>query len=185
MSTVANFIEKYSHLIDNEEKILNKRAFVRHPAQIPIEVRLEETDAVVKPPTQIPIEADQEKRAFVRHSAEIPIKVTQEEDSVGKRQNMSNVSMGGMAFESNIYWKPGTLISICVMVHHAIKLHGEVVWCQKKADSFDVGVRFLNSAQKDTDGMVEEVCQIEMYKKMLVELAQQMSIGDEYTASEC
>jgi hypothetical protein len=143
MSTVADFIEKYSPLIDHEEKIANKRAFVRHPAEIPIEV-------------------------------------SQEENLVGKRQNMSNVSMGGMAFESNTYWKPGTLISICVMVHCVIQLHGEVVWCQKNADHFDVGVRFLNSSTEDTDGMVEEVCQIEMYKKMLVDLAQQMSIGEEY-----
>jgi len=124
---------------------------------------------------------DHEERKFVRHPTQIPIEVIEEENYVGKREKMSNVSMGGMAFESNVPWKSGSLISICVMVECAIKLHAEVVWCQKKGDHFDVGVRFLDSPKNETDNMVEHVCQIEIYKQMLVELAQQMSIGNEDT----
>jgi hypothetical protein len=115
-----------------------------------------------------------EGRQFIRHPAQIPIEIGAVTDSSYNLQQMNNVSLGGLAFKSECYWEPGVIISIRVPTNKSINLIGKVVWCQQQGKYFDVGVQFIGSPNANSqDDLVEEVCQIEIYKKMLVELAQQ------------
>lgn len=117
----------------------------------------------------------QEGRQFVRHSTDIPIEVIQNADSAMNMQHMNNVSLGGLAFQSESYWERGSFLTVRVLLNPPIEITGKVVWCHQVGSYFEVGIEFMEKNYLFSDDMVEEVCQIEMYKKILVELAEDVS----------
>ncbi len=120
-----------------------------------------------------------EGRRFVRHPTHIPIEV-QATDSVNT-EYLDNVSLGGMAFNSNNYWEQGSVLNIRIPdAQSSIDLVGKVVWCRKHKKHFDVGIQFMcPSNNPAVKAMVDEVCQVEMYKKMIVSLVTEPSFLDD------
>lgn len=113
-----------------------------------------------------------EERRFVRHPARIPMKAYQACETEDDRDTLSNVSLGGLAFESDHAWERGDIIHVQILLVPSFTLTGRVVWCKAKSDNkFDIGIEFVDGNDKDQDQMVDEVCQVETYKKMLEYLA--------------
>lgn len=117
----------------------------------------------------------QEGRQFVRHSTDIPVEVIQKTDSAMNMQHLNNVSLGGLAFQSESYWEKDSFLTVRVLTNPPLEITGQVVWCHQMGSYFEVGVEFMEKNYFSSDGIVEEVCQIEMYKKILVELAEDVS----------
>lgn len=115
-------------------------------------------------------------RQFIRHPAHIPIEVRQLTDSKANTDQLNNISLGGLAFQSETCWEPSTLIAVKVLLNPPIELEGRVVWCHQREENYcDVGVEFLETKHPSEKEIVEEVCQIEAYKKMLMNLAEDFS----------
>jgi len=119
-------------------------------------------------------------REFVRHPAHIAIEV-QATNSAKNIEYLDNVSLGGMALHSDVCWEPGSVLNIRVPVTQPpIELTGKVVWCHQHKEHFDVGIQFIESNNKvEIGNMVDEVCQVEMYKQMIIELVNDPIFWDE------
>lgn len=107
-----------------------------------------------------------EGRKYVRHPTSVPIEVWEFSQTEHNIQQLNNVGLGGLAFDSEAAWEIGSLIAVRVLIEPIIILRGKVVWCHNKGDHFEVGVQFLE-LQKE---VVEEVCQIEIYQKLIREI---------------
>lgn len=108
-----------------------------------------------------------EGRKYVRHPASVPIEVWEFSQTEHNIQQLNNVGLGGLAFESEVAWEINSLIAIRVLMEPLIVLRGKVVWCHNKGDHlFEVGVQFLELQNE----VVEEVCEIEIYQKLIREM---------------
>ena len=109
-------------------------------------------------------------REYIRHPSDIPLIYTLDRGSEYEREQISNVSQGGLCFRASNNIKPGSSILIQIPIRRPIfEAKGIVVWCHKTNDHFDVGIEFSN---KDTElglRMVEQVCHIEHYRKKILE----------------
>ncbi len=107
-------------------------------------------------------------RKFFRHPTEIPIEVWESEDEPKTYKRSENVSLGGLAFRSSHAWQLGTLLQICVpLVSPPFESAVRVVWCRRQASHYDVGVEFMEKNDVFKARMVEQVCQIELYRQDL------------------
>jgi hypothetical protein len=108
-----------------------------------------------------------EKRRFMRHPTEVPIEVSRVQDaSPRKVKRMKDISAGGLAFICTTVWEPGTSIRVRLpMVKPAVEATGRVVWCKKRQSYYEVGVSFSEPNDAFAVRMVEQLCQIEMYRK--------------------
>ena len=107
-------------------------------------------------------------RKFFRHPTEIPIEVWESEDEPKSYKRSENVSLGGLAFRSSHTWQQGTLLQLRVpFVNPAFESAVRVVWCRKRAAHYEIGVEFMEKNDVFKARMVEQVCQIELYRQDL------------------
>ncbi len=111
-----------------------------------------------------------ENRRFYRHPAHVPIEVWQEKESTYELDQLNNVSLGGVAFESDTCWKPGSIITFRVLLNPPCHFTGKVVWCRKHDEHFEVGVQFLEKNSATKEKLVDDVCQFEIYQKIWLRL---------------
>lgn len=105
-------------------------------------------------------------RNFIRHSSDIPIEVTIESNDSSNTLQTRNVSHGGISFASSNALRTGTMITIRIpSISKIFKIEGQVAWCKKHKDEYSVGIEFLDATQIFTARMVEQICQIESYRK--------------------
>ena len=109
-------------------------------------------------------------RKFIRHPADVPIQVSldwaEDEDDETADQTITNVSLGGLAFVSS---KPLEIlrrvrISIPVLQEDN-HLVGNVVWCEKSGEAYEIGIEFEHSRDVFRMRMIEQICHIEHYRK--------------------
>lgn len=121
-----------------------------------------------------------ESRRFYRHPTEIPIVVrpaTASEFEISQQhlQQMKNVSLGGLAFESQYPLERGTIISVGIhFAESAIQMVGKVAWCRPdNADKtiFLIGIEFTEQTSQVSGDIVEGACQMEVYKDLLKNIA--------------
>ncbi|HEC84666.1 MAG: hypothetical protein DRR08_02730 [Candidatus Parabeggiatoa sp. nov. 2] len=114
-----------------------------------------------------------EQRQYPRYSTNVPIEVWQEEscqeESVHRLEHLQDVSSGGVAFESDTYWKPGSIIILHLQLLNwpSCEATGEVVWCRKHNNRFKIGVKFLQTDCPIKEDLVNEVRQLEILKVVL------------------
>lgn len=100
----------------------------------------------------------------------MPIQVSldwaEDEDDETADQTITNVSLGGLAFVSS---KPLEIlqrvrISIPVLQddNHLV---GNVVWCEKSGQAYEIGIEFEHSRDLFRMRMIEQICHIEHYRK--------------------
>jgi len=116
-----------------------------------------------------------EHRRFYRHPTEIPIEVWDVKESDLHIQHLHDVSLGGLAFESETDWPKGSCIGVRLLLNPPVELFGQVVWCRKTTEKFNIGVEFLGKNQNTKENMVDEVCEIERYKNVLMRMAEEIS----------
>lgn len=86
------------------------------------------------------------------------------------RRNIRNVSFGGLAFLSDIFLQPDTLVELRIpCVRPIFEVSARVAWCREEADCFLVGVEFQNASEAFQIRMVEQVCHIHSYKREIEE----------------
>lgn len=121
-----------------------------------------------------------ESRKFYRHPTEIPIVVrpataSEFEMSQQHLQQMKNVSLGGLAFESQSPLERGTIMSVGIhFAESAIQMVGKVAWCRPdnhEKTVFLIGVEFTETEPETSGDIVENACQLEAYKDLLKNIA--------------
>ncbi len=137
---------RHLHLLESEKdrsKSFDKRQFIRHPTGIPLKVWHSSHHA---------LEQAQQVQKHIKQS----------------RQSLSNVSLGGLAFHSQHAFPMATPIKINIdLVNPPFEALCTVVWCQKKVDGYDIGVKFVDQDDVEEARMVEQICHIEDYRKKM------------------
>ena len=105
----------------------------------------------------------------------MPIQVTldwtEEDDDETADQTITNVGLGGLAFISNKPIEILERVRICIPVLDQDNfLVGNVVWCEKKGNAYEIGIEFENSRDAFRLRMIEQICHIEHYRKEVARL---------------
>ncbi len=105
-------------------------------------------------------------RTFIRQPSEIPVEISTRKILGGSGQSLKNISFGGLCCKTNKPIETGTMVDIRLpSLSSDSEARGRVSWCRRKNSNIEIGVQFLNN---DTDSrlhMVEQVCDIERYRK--------------------
>ena len=105
-------------------------------------------------------------RQFIRHPADVPIEVSTGDQSADATRHTYNVSLGGLAFQSDCEIQPGIVVEVrFTFVRPMFETKARVVWCSAREGGFELGVEFLDPEDAFRARMVEQVCHIENYKK--------------------
>ncbi|MFC1501000.1 PilZ domain-containing protein [Elusimicrobiota bacterium] len=105
-------------------------------------------------------------RVFERHPGELPIRVKIGNSKSYKDELMNNISLGGMSFKSKSVLKKGTLVKIKAKVADNIpEVEGIVAWSKKNKGYCDIGVEFSETEAKFGVRILEQLYNIENYKK--------------------
>ena len=109
-------------------------------------------------------------RQFIRHPANIPIEVASDDPLAQGTRQLRNVSLGGLAFESDVRFEPEAIVKVRIpFVNPAFETRARVVWCSVRAGRYELGVQFLDAQDAFVGRMVEQVCHIENYRKVVRE----------------
>ena len=109
-------------------------------------------------------------RQYIRHPTDLPIEYDIEEIVAPKKQNLNDVSRGGLSFRTDIYIETGSVIKIRFPIREPVyEAEGIVVWCRKNKDHYQVGVQFSNVNAEYHIRMIEQIYYIEEYKKEILE----------------
>ena len=104
-------------------------------------------------------------RRFIRHPADIPIEIRRSGDPPSARPRAYDVSLGGLAFQTNARLAPGTIVEVLIpTVQPKFRSKARVRWCNARQGTYEVGVEFLDARDAYRARMVEQVCHIENYK---------------------
>lgn len=133
-----------------------------------------------------------QNRQFIRHPSEIPIEIwcvisrdvarNVSTTKVSTKESLSNVSLSGLAFKSNVSWKPDTIIGIRIpLINPIFETICRVVWCHKKNSHFEMGVELMDTDDAFKVRMVEQVCQIENYRKTLKKQGRDLTVEEAAT----
>ena len=110
-------------------------------------------------------------RSYIRHPSDIPIQIkTAPVDDDSSPTRLTNVSHGGLAFESNKPIRDGTLIRMYInLVNPGFQADGVVTHCHVEAGHYVIGVQFVHQDDLFVARMVEQVCHIEHYKRLVAQ----------------
>lgn len=124
--------------------------------------------------------ADCTKRHYIRHATEVPIEVSADSAQHPRTRTGRNISYGGLAFSSRQALPVGQLIHLTIPLGDpAFSTRARVAWCHPTGPDYEIGVEFLTREAAFRVRMVEQVCQIEQYRKEMRE-----KFGRELTTQE-
>jgi hypothetical protein len=118
----------------------------------------------------------EEGRRFIRHPAQIPIRINSVQNIEHSLQRTQNVSLGGLAFESAVPLELDQLVELAIMVEPPVTLLGRVAWCRTKNENkFEIGVEFAENNMGKKEYVVDEMCLVERYQRMLDAIAEDLA----------
>jgi hypothetical protein len=108
-------------------------------------------------------------RDYIRHPSDIPIEYSFELHAGVAHESLTNVSGGGLAFHSHIKLDIGTMLKIRIPTIQAdFEARGRVARCRHIDDNgFEVGVALVDEDNLFRSRMVEQICQIECYRRQV------------------
>ena len=109
-------------------------------------------------------------RRHIRHVTGIPIEITIDFDRSYRAENESitNVSLGGLSFIATDRLEVGESIQVKIPVlNEEHSLDGLVVWCNKTAKGYEVGLEFNDPEEVERLRMIEQISQIESFRQDL------------------
>ena len=119
-------------------------------------------------------------RHFIRHPADIPIEVTAGDQLVHATRHIHNVSLGGLAFQSDGELEPGIIVEVRIpFVRPIFETKARVVWCRVREGGFELGVAFLDPEDAFRARLVEQVCHIENYRKVVYQAEGRLLTAEE------
>ena len=108
-------------------------------------------------------------RQYIRHPSEMPIqyRLTNDNGHTSRQtEKLHNISSGGLSFYTDEKIEPGKTIHIEIEVKPPpFTAEGIVIWCNKDAKGYQVGLRFNDANVEFSLRMIEQLCYIEQYKK--------------------
>jgi len=123
-------------------------------------------------------------RHYIRHPFQIPIKYRVDKDGRIHKDDLQNISKGGLCFQSPEPIEKGTEISINISINEPpFEAKGIVVWVAKKDKFYEIGVQFNSPTIEFSMRMVEQVCYIEQYRKDVLKY-EQRELSTEEAARE-
>ncbi|SDK84034.1 PilZ domain-containing protein [Pseudomonas delhiensis] len=105
-------------------------------------------------------------RQFLRHPCDLPVELVVRRQLFLPRQRLYNISLGGVACNAPRGFRRGTAVELRIpLLGDAARYPGVVAWSRKLVDDYLVGVAFLDEDTLFRARMVEQVCQIEHYRR--------------------
>ncbi len=123
-------------------------------------------------------------RHFMRHPSSMPIEVRALHSSIQAMQHLCNVSVGGLAFHSEVAVPCGDVVVLhipCVMP--AFDSLARVAWCRPVGEHFELGVEFLDRDDAFRARMIEQICHIEDYREQVL-ATENRNLSSEQAAEE-
>lgn len=108
-------------------------------------------------------------RQFIRYPVDIPIEIGLAPDTGFVQRSTRNVSIGGLAFFSDMATMPKTVIAMRIPYLRPLfeVTAGRVAWCHHEGGKLFVGVRFFFSAEAYELRMIEQLKHIENYRRYI------------------
>ena len=106
-------------------------------------------------------------RKYIRHPSDVPIQVMLDrvEDDDGD-ETLTNISLGGLSFVSQQAVKVLQRVRVCIpLIKEDNFIEGQVVWCEKARNGYEIGLEFDSSKEVFRLRMIEQICHIEHYRK--------------------
>ena len=104
-------------------------------------------------------------REYIRHPSSIPLEVKIADRAERQGEYLNNVSLGGLSFHSASQLEAGARVTIRIpLLRDFIQVNGQVVWCNKLDNAYEVGVAFQDKEEAFRTRMVEQICHIEQYR---------------------
>ncbi|HSC84104.1 MAG TPA: PilZ domain-containing protein [Pseudomonas sp.] len=104
-------------------------------------------------------------RRFLRHPSDMPVELVQRKHAFLPRQRLNNISLGGVACNSQKGFRKGTAVELRIpLLGDQACYPGVVAWCRKQPGDYLVGIAFIDEETLFRARMVEQVCQIEHYR---------------------
>ncbi|KSW22535.1 MULTISPECIES: PilZ domain-containing protein [unclassified Pseudomonas] len=105
-------------------------------------------------------------RQFLRHPCDLPVELVVRRQLFLPRQRLYNISLGGVACNAPRGFRRGTAVELRIpLLGDAARYPGVVAWSRKLSDDYLVGVAFLDEDTLFRARMVEQVCQIEHFRR--------------------
>jgi hypothetical protein len=105
-------------------------------------------------------------REFIRHDSDFPIAVKVKGEPGCRRGCLRDVSIAGLSFDVACKITVGSRINYYVpSLSDESAGRGRVIWCRPLRSSYRVGVEFEDEQDAYRTRMVEQVCQIESYRR--------------------
>jgi len=124
------------------------------------------------------------ERRYIRHPSGMPIQFRVSGDVPPLREQLRNVSQGGLCFCAHVELEPGYRIHLRIpVIDQSFEAEGLVMWCQRATCGYEVGVRFVDADTRFSIRMVEQLCHIEQYRRD-VQREQGRTLSSEEAASE-
>lgn len=120
-----------------------------------------------------------DKRQHTRYPATLPVAFTLGELVASESAYLTNISAGGVSFNSMVALELGTVIMLHFPVSKPVfRTPGRVVWCRKMAFQYGIGVEFVDADANFRQRMVEVVRRIEEYRQEAVRAGRNLSGQD-------
>jgi hypothetical protein len=121
-----------------------------------------------------------ERRKYIRHPSDIPIVYELTDAAVHQKENLRNISIGGLSFRTDRCLEKETPIVIQIdLVRPVFKGKAIVMWCRLHNEYYDIGVQFVDKDTEFRARMVEQICHIEQYKREILEKEGRELSGEE------
>lgn len=105
-------------------------------------------------------------RRFLRHPSTMPVQLVPRKRSCLDAQRLNDISLGGVACHCVRRFRRGTAVQMRVpLLGDQACCNGIVAWCRKQAGSYLIGVAFIDEDTLFRARMVEQLCQIEVYRR--------------------
>lgn len=105
-------------------------------------------------------------RRFLRHSSNLPVELRLRRHAPTANQRLDNISLGGAACHSSHALPQGTPVTLHIpLLGEQLAYPGQVAWCTKQSEHYLLGVAFSEHAPELRAHMVEEICNLERYRK--------------------
>ncbi len=119
-------------------------------------------------------------RDYIRHSSKFPVLVKLASGHPEQIELTHNISASGLMVNLSQAVPEGALIEVTITsLTPPFNAPARVVWCRPAASGFDIGLRFVNADDFFAVRMVEQVYQIEEYRKhVMAREGRQLSIED-------
>ena len=122
-------------------------------------------------------------RHFVRHPSEIPVDVRVISERASHTSQICNVSNGGLCCDLAQPLPVGALVDYRIpQIAEDYLGCGRVVWCERQCQGFRVGIQFSNEQDAYRARMVEQLCQIECYRRRVAQTEGRQLSGEQAAA---